>query len=449
MGWMIKVAGALSGAVACSAVALATEPPRLDLPRAPMDADYRSVRLEEAELGRLLFWDPILSGNRNISCGTCHHPRFATSDGLSLGLGEGGIGVGPDRRVDPDNAPEQRIPRNSPALFNLGAHEFTVMFHDGRIEADPTRPSGLRTPLEDEMVVGFATLLSAQTMFPVLSPDEMAGHYSENDVSRAVRQGLITGEGGAWDIISRRVADIPSYRGMFDSVYPAIADGRPIDFTDISNAIAAFVEHEWRSDNSAFDAWLRGETELSVEAEAGIHLFYGSAGCAVCHAGPFQTDHGFHATGSPQIGPGKAERFESHSRDVGRMRVTNRSEDAYAFRTPSLRNVARTGPWGHAGGHSDLASFLRFHADPKAGLDAYAPAATLPAFAAAKPDLAVLDDAAERAAVRAAITLAPVDLDEHDIAMLLAFLDALTDEQAIGGRLGIPDAVPSGLAIDR
>lgn len=447
----------LAGTMFCSmtalcifaGAALATEPPRLDLPRAPLDADYRSVRLEEAELGRLLFWDLILAGNRNISCGTCHHPRFATSDGLSLGLGEGGIGVGPDRRVDPENAPEQRIPRNSPALFNLGAHEFTVMFHDGRIEADPTRPSGLRTPLEDEMVAGFATLLSAQTMFPVLSPDEMAGHYSENDVSRAVRQGLITGEGGAWDIISRRVADIPAYRDMFEGVYPAIADGRPIDFTDISNAIAAFVEHEWRSDNSAFDAYLRGEAELSVEAEAGMHLFYGSAGCVVCHAGPFQTDHGFHATGSPQLGPGKAERFESHSRDVGRMRVTNRIEDAYAFRTPSLRNVARTGPWGHAGGHSDLPAFLRFHADPKAGLDAYESAVTLPYFAAAKPDLAVLDDAAERDAIREAISLQPVDLDDHDIAMLLAFLDALTDEQAIAGRLGIPDDVPSGLAIDR
>ena len=277
----------------------------------------------------------------------------------------------------------------------------------------------------------------------------MAGHYSENDVSRAVRQGLITGEGGAWDIISRRVAEIPFYQGMFESAYPAIADGRPIDFTDISNAVAAFVEHEWRSDNSPFDAYLRGEAELSIEAEAGMHLFYGSAGCAACHAGPFQTDHSFHATGSPQIGPGKAERFESHSRDVGRMRVTNRKEDAYAFRTPSLRNVVRTGPWGHAGGHSDLAAFLRFHADPRAGLDAYASAATLPDFAPAKPDFAVLDDAVERATARAAITLAPVHLDDDGIAMLLAFLDALTDEQAIGGRLGIPEAVPSGLTIDR
>jgi hypothetical protein len=136
---------------------------------------FHDGRRGEARLGQLLFYDPILSGNRTVSCATCHHPRFATSDGLSLGLGDGGVGLGPDRTADPANLPEQRIPRNSPALFNMGAHEVTVMFHDGRIEADPARPSGLRTPLEDEMVAGFANLLSAQTMFPVLSPDEMAG----------------------------------------------------------------------------------------------------------------------------------------------------------------------------------------------------------------------------------------------------------------------------------
>ena len=420
-----------------------------ELPRPVTDDDFRPVRLDEAKLGRLLFWDPILSGNRNIACGTCHHPRFATSDGLSLGMGEGGRGLGPDRVPDPANLPEQRIPRNSPALFNLGAHEFTVLFHDGRIEADPARPSGLRTPLEDEMVAGFASLLSAQTMFPVLSADEMAGHYSENEVSRAVRQGLITGEDGAWSLISARVETIPEYRSLFEAVYPEIAAGREIRFTDISNAIAAFIEHEWRADGSAFDAFLRGEADLAPAAAAGMRLFYGAAGCDSCHSGPFQTDHGFHAMGAPQLGPGKAERFETHSRDVGRMRVTNNPADAYAFRTPSLRNVTRTGPWGHAGGHSDLAAFLKFHADPAAGLAAYAPAAVLAPFEAAKSDWAILDEPAEVAAILAAVTRAPVSLSDAEIASLVAFLDTLTDQKAIDGRLGIPDRVPSGLAVDR
>ena len=107
---------------------------------------------------------------------------------MSLGLGDGGQGLGPDRKAVPENLPEQRIPRNAPALFNLGATEFTVFFHDGRLEEDPSRPTGIRTPLGSELEAGFASALSAQSMFPVLSPDEMAGHYAENDVAQAVRQ---------------------------------------------------------------------------------------------------------------------------------------------------------------------------------------------------------------------------------------------------------------------
>ncbi|MGB5559120.1 MAG: cytochrome-c peroxidase, partial [Paracoccaceae bacterium] len=268
-----------------------------DLPAPVSDAMYLPVARAEAELGQLLFWDPILSGNRNISCASCHHPQFGTSDGLSLGLGEGGVGLGPDRIPDPANLPEQRIPRNAPALFNLGARTFTVLFHDGRIEADASRASGLRTPLEDDMMLGFDSVLSAQTMFPVLSPDEMAGHYSENDVAKAVRQGRITGPGGAWGIIAARVAAIADYRARFKEVYPEIAAGRDIAFTDISNAIAAFVAMEWRSDGSPFDRHLRGEQALTGDQALGMDLFYGSAGCAACHSGPFQTDKAFHAMG--------------------------------------------------------------------------------------------------------------------------------------------------------
>ncbi len=430
-------------------LAVIVSPVLADVPAPVTDADYLPVNEAEARLGQLLFYDPVLSGNRNISCATCHHPRFATSDGLSLGLGEGGVGLGPDRRADPENMPEQRIPRNAPALFNLGAREFTVLFHDGRIETDPTRPSGLRTPLEDEMVMGFVSVLSAQTMFPVLSPDEMAGHYQENDVSKAVRSGRITGSGGAWDIITKRVEAIPVYREMFSATYPEIAAGRRIAFTDVSNAIAAFIEFEWRADNSAFDQMLRGGEALSPESVEGMMLFYGDAGCALCHSGPFQTDQGFHAMGEPQIGPGKAERFENHSRDIGRMRVTNRKEDAYAFRTPSLRNVMRTGPWGHAGAWSDIRAFLAHHSDPAAGLSNYTrDQAVLPVLDRTKPDWVILDNANEAAAIEAAARQGQ-RLSDADIDALVAFLDALTDNGAIAGRLGVPETVPSGLPVDR
>lgn len=417
----------------------------LDLPKAPVDSDYEQHSSAEVALGQLLFYDKILSGNRNVACATCHHPRLGTSDGLSLGLGDGGIGLGPNvRRADPDNLPEQRIPRNSPALFNLGAREFTVLFHDGRIEADPTRPNGLRTPLGDEMSAGFASILSAQTMFPVLSADEMAGHYSENPIAQAVRQGRITGPDGAWDQISARVWALPEYRARFTALDPAIGRDRPLHFTDISDAVAAFMAVEWRSDDSPFDAYLRAEGGLPEDALAGMALFYGEAGCSTCHSGPFQSDHGFHAMGAPQIGPGKAARFETHARDEGRFRVTGRPEDLYRFRTPSLRNVALTGPYGHTGAHKDLDAFLRAH-----GVETVYDRgqAVLPALEGAN-DWRVFEDPIESAAIQsAAITLAP--RSDAEIAQLEAFLNSLTGATALSGRLGVPEAVPSGLPVDQ
>ena len=413
-----------------------------DLPNLPLpvtDETYRPVDLAEARLGRDLFYDPILSGGREVACATCHHPAFGTSDGLSLGIGDGGRGVGPSRIADPDNPPEERVPRNAQALWNLGAHEYTTMFHDGRIEVDAARPGGLRTPIGGDMVEGFASILSAQSMFPVVSPDEMAGHYSENDVAQAVRRGMLTGEGGAWEVISARVAAVPAYAEAFRAVYPD--RGGEIAFTDISNALAAFVEYEFRSDTSPFDAWLRGEGALSAEALAGAELFYGVAGCADCHSGPFQTDHDFHAMGAPQIGTGKHARFETDHRDEGRAEVTGDPADRYAFRTPSLRNVALTAPYGHAGAHRTLEGFLASHGRPGVWDRAEAVLPALPV-----EDWLALDDPEEGAAIASASVAGPA-LSEADVAALVAFLGTLTDPVAEAGRLGIPAAVPSGLAV--
>lgn len=415
----------------------------------PLDpADFDSAPEAEVRLGQLLFHDPILSGNRTVSCATCHHAELATGDGVALGIGDGGIGLGPERRIDPENPPEERIPRNAPPLFNLGHRAIHTLFADGRIEQDPERPSGLRTPLEDDMVAGFDGILSAQTMFPVLSPDEMAGHYAENDIAKAVRQGFLTGEDGAWDLISRRVEAIPAYATAFSEVYPGIAEGRPIAFTDISNAIAAFVAFEWRADDSPFDRHLRGETPLGGAAAEGMALFYGAAECSTCHAGPLLSDQKFHAMGEPQLGPGKSERFESHQRDTGRIRVTGRPEDAFAFRTPMLRNVTETGPWGHAGAHADLREFLRFHADPVAGLAWFSDRIPLPAADHFTGDWTIMETPEDIARIAGAVRTRPVDLGEADIDALLAFLDALRDETSLSGRLGVPATVPSGLPVD-
>jgi len=433
--------------IACALPFLAvadTAPPPLPAPLT--DDAYFPVRLAEAKLGQLLFYDPILSGNRTVACATCHHPKFGTADGVSLSFGDGGIGLGPARRSDPGNMPEERIPRNAPALFNLGAREFTVMFHDGRLEADPKHPGGMRTPMDADMLMGFASVLSAQTMFPVLSRDEMAGSYAENEVAKLVRQGRITGAGGAWDVLSKRVAALPAYRDAFVALYPHIAAGDDIAFADISNAIAAFMAHEWRSDQAPFDAVLRDETTLDGPAAKGLALFYGNARCSTCHSGPFLTDHAFHAMGAPQIGPGKSATFEDHHRDEGRFRVTGRAADLYAFRTPSLRNIALTAPYGHAGAHKDLSAFVAAHADPVASLATYdRDQAVLPDYPA--DDFTVMDDAAQVAAISDAVQHKGVPLTAQEVADIVAFLETLTDPASIDGRLGIPETVPSGLPV--
>jgi cytochrome c peroxidase len=409
------------------------------------ETTFAEHSLEEITLGRLLYYDPILSGGKTVSCATCHHPRFATGDGLSLGIGDGGAGLGPDRVIDPDNPPEQRIPRNAPPMFNLGALEYTRFFHDGRLEEAPDRPTGLRTPLGADMERGFASALAAQAMFPVLSGDEMAGHYSESDVSQAVRQGFLTGENGVWSILSARVAAIPEYRALFTEV---IGD-RPIAFSDIANMIAAFIAFEWRADNSPFDAFLRDGTPLPAPALRGMNLFYGEAGCSGCHSGLFQTDHDFHAIAMPQVGPGKAARFERHNRDVGRMRVTGEAADAYRFRTPSLRNIAQTAPYGHAGAYATLDAVVRHHLDPVAALHSYDPSQAVLTATGFDSDFALLADAEETARIAAANELQPQRLTDAQIADLVAFLGTLTDERSLRGRLGVPDTVPSGLPVDQ
>jgi cytochrome c peroxidase len=416
------------------------------LPLPLNDSDYRSVDENEAKLGQLLFYDPILSGNKEVACATCHHPSLGTGDGLSLSLGDGGKGLGNKRIVDYENLPEQRVPRNAQPLFNLGAKQFKTLFHDGRVQVDLSRPSGLRTPLEEEMVEGFSSIISAQTMFPVLSADEMAGHYSENEISEAVRRGTLTGEGGAWDLISKRVGSVPAYSDFFIDIYDHIEVAKDIKFTDISNAVAAFMEFEWRSDTSPFDDFLQGKINLNTSQENGMELFYGKANCSSCHAGALFTDHQFHATGQPQVGPGKAARFQSHSRDLGRFRVTGNIKDKYAFRTPSLRNVELTGPWGHAGAYNELEAFLGAHIDPYLALSNYDKSnVTLTKYDT--NDWKIMDDASEVKAIADAISIKPVIISEGEVTDLLAFLGTLTDTKAQKGRLGIPETVPSGLKI--
>ena len=407
--------------------------------------DYIPTDPVQARIGQLLFYDKILSGNKNISCGTCHHHDHAGGDGLSLGIGEGGVGVGPERTAGtgPD-AIRKRIPRNAPSLWNLGHKDIEVLFHDGRLTRSDIYGNGFDSPAEEWLPQGLDNLVAAQALFPMVAQFEMAGNPRENEIAGATHDRIDI----AWPIIAKRVRTIPEYGKMFVQAFDHIEEPGDVSIVEIGNALGAFIISEWQSYDSPYDRWLTG-TPLAADAERGRQLFFNNR-CASCHTGDLFTDQGFHALGLPAFGPGRTRQWDQISRDVGRMAETNLLEDAYKFRTPSLRNVALTAPYGHNGAYPTLADMIRHHADPHGARDTWTPPlANLPqAPWLAAADFAIQQDSGELARQAAAIDMRPIVLSDADIQDLVAFLHALTGETVDTRPLGRPATVPSGLPVD-
>ncbi|MEN8180526.1 MAG: cytochrome c peroxidase [Pseudomonadota bacterium] len=419
------------------------------LPSAVTDADFFNQgepNQAKVELGKNLFFDKILSGNRNASCATCHHVLTDTGDGLSLPVGEGGSGLGVTRDTGElwDIVPE-RVPRNAPPVFNLGALEFTSMFWDGRVYVDPSQPSGFVTPAGDAFPAGIDNALSAQAMFPVTSTTEMAGQSAENDIADAATVGDVT---EVWRLLAQRLQLIDEYVVMFQAAYPdEIYTAEDITFVHAANAIGAFEAEAWRADNSPFDRFLRGEKgAMSQTAQAGMKLFYGKARCASCHSGKFQTDHQFHAIAMPQIGPGKGDGALG-TEDFGHEQATGDPAHRYQFRALTLRNVALTGPWGHDGAYNSLEAVVRHHLKPVESLYLYDETqAVLPELDTAD-DFTVTHDLSVLHEIAQANELKPVRLNKRQFSNLMDFLHALTDPSSVDLRGDIPMRVPSGLTL--
>ncbi len=454
----------------------------LPLPTPLTDQDYLydgAPDPKRVELGRSLFFDPVLSGNRNISCGTCHDPAFGSGDGLALGIGEGGAGAGPKRvTVDPVTG---RVPRNAQPLWNIGARSYVSLFHDGRVETlNPGDAAGpIRNPAGADLPSDVPSPLAAQAFFPVTSPIEMAGQYSESSIANAAHY---ENRPKIWRSLAARVADIPDYMEMLRAAYPEITGAEQVTYGHIADALAAFQTTAFRSDESPFDTvLLTGDlSTLTQDAQEGLTLFYGAARCASCHSGPLLTDHQFHAIAVPQIGPGKGHGGDmtylaetglaARMEDEGRYRVTGNPEDLFAFRTPSLRNVALTGPWGHSGAFNSLEEMVRHHLNPLASLAAFDPSdVALPPVGhlqrlAARGsqlrfrtleverrhafelrDTWVMASPQLRQRVVGSNDLSPIALTDEEISNLVAFLRALTDPTAIDRSHMIPRSVASGL----
>lgn len=419
-----------------------------DLPDPLTQNDFIQFDQAQVKLGQLLFYDKILSGNQNIACATCHHHDFNSADGVSLGIGEGGTGLGIKRTggTGADQI-EERVPRNAPALWNLGHKDIQFMFHDGRVEVSDDFGNGFRTPAWIFLPEGLNSAMAAQALFPITSEIEMAGQPYENAIGGAAYDAPHY----VWPLVADRVRGIDAYVPMFIDAFDDVSNAEDITIVHIANAIAAFEGTEFRNFDSPFDKYLNGdETALSEPQKRGMELFYGKIGCSDCHAGPLLSNQSFMALGLPTFGPGLTPLNDPIPRDVGRMAVSDDMEDAYRFRVPFLRNVALTAPYGHNGAMPTLEAMVRHHFNPRqSNTNWQTEMAQLPPVPwLASGDFALRENTAENDRILSKIDIELPPATDAEIADIVAFLNALTGETALDRPMGRPDTVPSGLPVD-
>ena len=395
---------------------------------------------EKVVLGQALMFDKVLSGNRDISCATCHHPLMHTGDALSVSIGTGGRGLGPARVL---GAGRNLIPRNATDVFNRGSSEWRVMFWDLRVSGTPD--SGFTSPAGAALPSGLDSLLAAQAMFPVTSNDEMRGVAGDVDVFGAPNEVATiapTDFTAIWAALMERLLAIPEYVTLFDAAYPSVSTDA-LGFEHAANALAAFEIDAWTYLGSPWDRYIAGDdAAMTDDAKRGAMLFFGSARCAQCHSGNLLTDQKTHDVGVPQVGPGKGAEAPQ---DLGCWRVTGNAADKYAFRTPPLRNVAMTGPWMHDGAFTTLRAAVQHMLDPTTSLRTYDPGQLSPIMQDTfQGDAATIDAILAHLDAKVAT---PHHLADAEIDDLLSFLDALTDPAAADLSGDIPDTVPSGLPV--
>lgn len=297
--------------------------PPLGLPKLPAAAD-NAITADKIALGRKLFYDRRLSLNNTFSCAMCHIPEQGfSSNEMSTAIGVEG----------------RSVRRNTPSLYNVAYAQ--LLFHDGR-----------------------ENRLEQQAWGPLLAHNEMA-NPSIGYVVNKIKQN-------------------PDYRGLFEKAFK-----KPVGMETIGQALASY-QRTLNSADSAFDRWYYGKQKdaLSEAAQRGYRLFIGKAACNACHAvGETQalfTDQKRHNTGigyqeamgkTPekrhlQIAPGvfvdtDSAQFravsETKANDLGYYEISQNPADRWAYKTPTLRNVALSAPYMHNGSLATLEDVLRFY----------------------------------------------------------------------------------------
>lgn len=322
-------------------------------PLRDMPTESDSIR----RLGHMLFTERALSGNKNITCMECHSPAANLHDGLPLSLGEGASGIQGTREPRLQRTGHM-LPRNSPALINLGVVD--TMFWDGRVSFDATTKV-LTTPeanLRADIRNTLKSALAAQALFPMVDALEMRGQPGSNEIADA------KDNHEAWDLLVARLMQMPRYQKAFADAFP----GETINIGHVGEAMAAFFRTQFHFNDTPYDRYLKGDkTALSEIQKKGMDIFFDKGKCGNCHNGENLTNGKFANVGIPQIGPGK-----NQGDDLGRGEVTLVGENIqWAFKIPPLRNVSITAPFMHNGSFKTIAQVIEHYDDIEASLTDY------------------------------------------------------------------------------
>jgi cytochrome c peroxidase len=463
----------------------------------------RAVSPELADLGRLLFFDRALGlhsdpdGSNGNSCAGCHSPSsgFGDTQSIAIGVDNNSI-VGPGR-TGPRNQ------RRSPMLVNI-AFAPRLMW-DGRFSAPSGDPfdnsQGFSFPLPEGETAfpanapGVGHLLVAQAHIPPTELPEMAGFTGTSALpavsfvgKQLLRRAMFSGGGSALqsftdifddghgqavpapdengfrnaqirEMVAVNINAIQGYRDRFGALYQSVADGGPITYLMIAQALAEFQISLTFAD-APVDAFARGDDAALDESERrGAVVFFGKGGCVSCHATGGESNEMFsdfrnHRLGgpplAPEFGPGLGNvQFagEGSMEDLGAEHSTGDPLHRYMFRSAPLRNVAVQPTFFHNGAFTSLDAAIRHHLDAEQSLRDYDPAAH--GIAADLQVLAPPRDPILALGLDPLIT-GGIDLTEAEFDDLVAFVrDGLLDPRARPANLCglIPATVPSGMTV--
>ena len=318
------------------------------------------IHQSKFKLGEELFGSTLLSGDKDTSCTTCHIENKAFADGLPISVGVGGSGESKDRLYSKGVL----VQRNSFTLIGRGNPLFKTFFWDGKAQEQDGK---IISQFGELLPKGFSSVLSVASILPLVERDEFIGvHqvYESNELQSEVGDSLyfdryIAIEKAIRNRIKRQ--DTEESKKIFLMLQEQGIDVENLKLVDIGELLSSFIKTKFKCNISRWDKYLAGSTKiLSNDEKHGAIQFYGNGRCASCHSGPLMSDFKFHSIGFTQglFGP------HSRHRDIGRAGVTYRNDDLYRFRTPSLLEVSKTGPYGHNGVFDSLEDVLTHHFNP-------------------------------------------------------------------------------------